>query len=231
MGEFENSSRIISRRRKKSCRKQHSPRICLVSSDNNVNNNNNDNLDVRNNGVLVTKVRVSKPLTLTGRKKVKELKLKVRESVDKVEEDRGDWDASGYSQTEVTVIDTSDPLWKFDKMLYRRNNVWKVGDTKGRGLIMSVDSNKRKVSMNENDDNVHKKKKKLKLKLCNSLSKLGDVEENGENKKKKKKKKKKLKLCNSSSYVDKEDDIVGSKSTQVNLFKLFRCVLKLILVP
>lgn len=159
MGEFENSSRIRCRRRQKSCRKQHSPQICLISSNNNVNNT-NDNLDARNKVVSVCKVRVSKPLTLTGRKKVKELKLKVRESVDKVvEEDRGDWDASGYSQTEVTVIDTSDPLWKFDKMLYRRNNVWKVGDTKGRGLKMSVDSNKRKVSVNENDDNVHKKKK------------------------------------------------------------------------
>ncbi|KVI04574.1 hypothetical protein Ccrd_017106 [Cynara cardunculus var. scolymus] len=193
MGEFQDSSRI---KRKKNCRKQQCPRICVLST-------NSDAQDVP-----VQKDKDSSPLlplTLTNRRKVKELnqELKVTERVEE-EEEKGYWDLSAYSQTEVTVIDTSVPSWKFEKMLYRRKNVWKVGDKKGKGL-MSGDRKKRKELMNENGD-VEKKK----LKHCSSSSKSGDVEEGGL----KKKKKKRLKACNSSKYVENDEAIVRSKSTQ-----------------
>ncbi|KAM7274180.1 hypothetical protein ACFE04_028844 [Oxalis oulophora] len=37
----------------------------------------------------------------------------------------------GFSRSEVTVIDTSFDVWKFDKLLFRKKNVWKVRDKKG----------------------------------------------------------------------------------------------------
>uniref|UniRef100_A0A2P2QEF7 Uncharacterized protein MANES_01G043100 n=1 Tax=Rhizophora mucronata TaxID=61149 RepID=A0A2P2QEF7_RHIMU len=37
-----------------------------------------------------------------------------------------------YSKSEVTVIDTSCEVWKFDKLVFRKKNVWKVRDKKGR---------------------------------------------------------------------------------------------------
>ncbi|KAM7278760.1 hypothetical protein ACFE04_005894 [Oxalis oulophora] len=36
-----------------------------------------------------------------------------------------------FSRSEVTVIDTSFDVWKFDKLLFRKKNVWKVRDKKG----------------------------------------------------------------------------------------------------
>lgn len=200
MGEFQDLSKI---KRKKSCRKQQCPRICVLST----------NSDAQE--VPVQKDKDSSPspvlpLTLTNRRKVKELnqELKVTERVEE-EEEKGYLDLSAYSQTEVTVIDTSVPSWKFEKMLYRRKNVWKVGDKKGKGL-MSGDRKKRKEILNENGD-VEKKK----LKLSSSSSKSRDAEEGGL----KKKKKKRLKACSSSKYVENEEAIVRSKSTQVNLFR------------
>lgn len=51
----------------------------------------------------------------------------------------------GFSRTEVTVIDTSYESWKFEKLLYRRKNVWKVRDKKGRSENVGG-KKKRKVS-------------------------------------------------------------------------------------
>ena len=72
------------------------------------------------------------------------------------EEEKGHLDLLGCSQTEFTVIDTSLPSWKFEKMLHRRKNVRKLGE-KGKGLKRRD----RKKSLNENsearlrdDDNV-----------------------------------------------------------------------------
>ncbi|KAM7274554.1 hypothetical protein ACFE04_016420 [Oxalis oulophora] len=36
-----------------------------------------------------------------------------------------------FSRSEVTVIDTSFDVWKFDKLFFRKKNVWKVRDKKG----------------------------------------------------------------------------------------------------
>ncbi|XP_023770742.3 uncharacterized protein LOC111919389 [Lactuca sativa] len=207
MGEFQDLSRI---KRKKRCRKQQCPRICIVSTNSNVQN------------VPVGKDRVSSPppspspfpWTLSNRRTAKEVNRELKVSGHVEEEEKGHWDLTAYSQTEVTVIDTSVPSWKFENMLYRRKNVWKVGDKKGKGLMTS-DRKKRKERLNENGD-VEKKK----LKLCSSLSKSGNAEQGGENKKKKKKKKKKLKMCNSSKYEDKEESMARSKSPQEKIEEL-----------
>lgn len=190
MGELQDLSRI---KRKKSGRKQQCPRICVVST----------NSDAQN--VPVVNVRASSPLPLTLKKKrtVKEVnqRLKATEHVEEGEdEEKAHWDLRAYSKTEVTVIDTSVPSWKFEKMLYRRKNVWKLGDKKGKGL-MTGDKKKRKGIPYENGDS-----QKKKLKLCSSLSKSGNAEEGEE--KKKKKKKKKLKM------FDKEESMARSKSVQ-----------------
>ncbi|KAK1366390.1 hypothetical protein POM88_041951 [Heracleum sosnowskyi] len=61
------------------------------------------------------------------------------------EEDTCRTDLSRFSRTEVTVIDTSVENWKFEKMLFRRKNVWKVRDKKCKS-VSNVDRKKRKGS-------------------------------------------------------------------------------------
>nr|GEW41344.1 hypothetical protein [Tanacetum cinerariifolium] len=108
---------------------------------------------------------------------------------EEVEEAWGDF--GGFTETEVTVIDTSVASWKFEKVLYRRKNEWRVGE-------------KRRRDGGEEDGDGEKKKKNKKLKLCGEW-KARD-KENGE---KTKQKKKKLK------FVNKEGDVAGSKFVQV----------------
>ncbi|KAF5795485.1 hypothetical protein HanXRQr2_Chr08g0340201 [Helianthus annuus] len=155
MGECEEQSRI---KMEKSCRnrKQLCPRVHVVLA----------NSDVRND-TAARKDRVS----LSSGRKVKEVS-QVKECVGVGEgegEEKGgrDCDLSAYSQTEVTVIDTSVPCWKFEKVLYRSKNVWKVGDRKGKGLMNG--DKKRKERVSESGGDVPKKKLKKKMKLSNSL--------------------------------------------------------------
>ncbi|KAK7317078.1 hypothetical protein RJT34_01007 [Clitoria ternatea] len=47
--------------------------------------------------------------------------------------DRGEEEGNelkGFTKSEVTVIDTSCPGWKVDKLVFRKNNVWKVRERK-----------------------------------------------------------------------------------------------------
>lgn len=50
------------------------------------------------------------------------------------EEENGDDDGGdelkGFTRSEVTVIDTSCPGWKVDKLVFRKKNVWKVRERK-----------------------------------------------------------------------------------------------------
>lgn len=64
-------------------------------------------------------------------------------ALDDEEEDTCRTDLSKFSRTEVTVIDTSVENWKFEKLLFRRKNVWKVRDKKCKSVI-NVDRKKRK---------------------------------------------------------------------------------------
>ncbi|KAG1365690.1 hypothetical protein COCNU_12G006900 [Cocos nucifera] len=54
-------------------------------------------------------------------------------------------DLSTYSKTEVTVIDTSSPGWKSEKLIFRKGMVWKVRDKK----LWNVCRKKRKVGLVE----------------------------------------------------------------------------------
>ncbi|CAL1366525.1 unnamed protein product [Linum trigynum] len=50
----------------------------------------------------------------------------------------GDRELKGYSRSEVTVIDTSYEVWKFDKLVFRKKNVWKVRDKKGKSWMSAA---------------------------------------------------------------------------------------------
>ncbi|KAL3524465.1 hypothetical protein ACH5RR_017299 [Cinchona calisaya] len=60
------------------------------------------------------------------------------------EEENGYGILSGFSRTEVTVIDTSFPSWKFEKMLFRKKNSWKVRDKKGKMINCGKKKKKKK---------------------------------------------------------------------------------------
>ncbi|EPS62702.1 hypothetical protein M569_12088 [Genlisea aurea] len=59
---------------------------------------------------------------------------------------------SGFSRTEVTVIDTSCAVWKLEKLLYRKRNVWKVRDRKGNGEV--PESKRRRKLINGGSEDI-----------------------------------------------------------------------------
>ncbi|CAH8360856.1 unnamed protein product [Eruca vesicaria subsp. sativa] len=82
------------------------------------------------------------------------------EDDDVMEEEEGEKDLVGFSRSEVTVIDTSFKIWKVEKVVFRRRNVWKVRDKKGnsRGVV----SLKKKKTIKVKKKKMLKKKKKRK---------------------------------------------------------------------
>ncbi|XP_058010077.1 uncharacterized protein LOC110635661 isoform X2 [Hevea brasiliensis] len=71
-----------------------------------------------------------------------------------------DRELKGYSRSEVTVIDTSFEVWKFDKLVFRRKNIWKVRDKKGKSW--GVGTKKRKGNHLESGNGDVGSKKKAK---------------------------------------------------------------------
>lgn len=69
-----------------------------------------------------------------------------------------DRELKGYSRSEVTVIDTSFEVWKFDKLVFRRKNVWKVRDKKGKSWTFGSKKRKRN-QLESGNGNVGMKKK------------------------------------------------------------------------
>lgn len=61
-------------------------------------------------------------------------------------------DLKAFSRSEVTVIDTSCASWKFDRMLFRRKNVWKVREKKRKGA--SAGMKKKRKAMSSCDENI-----------------------------------------------------------------------------
>ncbi|XP_024007117.1 uncharacterized protein LOC18012403 [Eutrema salsugineum] len=86
------------------------------------------------------------------------------------EEERGEKDLVGFSRSEVTVIDTSFKIWKSEKLVFRRRNVWKVRDKRGKSRVVSS----KKKTMKK-----LKKKKKKKKRKCD----VDDGENSGKCKK------------------------------------------------
>ncbi|KAJ8774645.1 hypothetical protein K2173_017091 [Erythroxylum novogranatense] len=74
--------------------------------------------------------------------------------------DGGDKELKGYSRSEVTVIDTSCVVWKFDKLVFRKKHTWKIRDKKSRSWFGGTKKRK-KLDMGPGDvnGNVGPKKK------------------------------------------------------------------------
>ncbi|KAI3457938.1 hypothetical protein Pfo_014601 [Paulownia fortunei] len=132
---------------KKTARKQANPRICAFS-----NNGSDENNNVASEKAMVSRSGDSN----SGVEGVKELAQRENEG----EEDGRDGNLSGFSRTEVTVIDTSYELWKFEKLLYRKKNVWKVRDKKGKSESMGS-KKKRKVNWGAEEDQCKGKKQNI----------------------------------------------------------------------
>lgn len=89
------------------------------------------------------------------------------------EKEKGEKELVGYSRSEVTVIDTSCAVWKSDKLVYRRKNVWKVRDKKGKSRVFGRKKKRKDNTMPE--DNVGgSKKAKLSTPELESHSRKAD---------------------------------------------------------
>ncbi|XP_042985657.1 ABC transporter F family member 4-like isoform X1 [Carya illinoinensis] len=92
------------------------------------------------------------------------------------EEDKGERELVGYSRSEVTVIDTSFGVWKSDKVVYRRKNMWKVRQK--REKVRSFGRKKRKLGSgvrdydNGDDENFGGVMKKTKVSSSESVAAL-----------------------------------------------------------
>lgn len=59
-----------------------------------------------------------------------------------VEGEDGEEDFKGFTKSEITVIDTSCPVWKVDKFVFRRNNVWKIRERKQKNKFVAKKKSK-----------------------------------------------------------------------------------------
>ncbi|KAL5075439.1 hypothetical protein RYX36_014423 [Vicia faba] len=59
-----------------------------------------------------------------------------------VEDNDGEEDFKGFTRSEVTVIDTSCPRWKVDKLVFRKNTVWKVRERKSKTKLFANKNSK-----------------------------------------------------------------------------------------
>lgn len=134
--------------RKKSSRKQRNPKMCLLPSPLSV-----ERRDEGAVAVVVTAPTRNNDSHLMENKDlaVSDVKLKTEGNGECVDgegdkcNNGGDLLGLGYSRTEVTIIDSSCvSSWKFEKLLFRKKNVWKVRDKKGKSR--NVGRKKRKSS-------------------------------------------------------------------------------------
>ncbi|XP_073286741.1 uncharacterized protein [Primulina huaijiensis] len=133
---------------KRFCRKQVNPRLCAFSDNGNAVIDNFDTEKTSANAASRSGDSYGGPEDLNESDERK---------------DEGDWrdvDFPGFSRTEVTVIDTSYEQWKFEKLLLRKKNVWKVRDNKKTSEIWGS-KKRRKLSGCIEDDRHAKKKHKV----------------------------------------------------------------------
>ncbi|XP_028790781.1 uncharacterized protein LOC114746691 [Neltuma alba] len=67
----------------------------------------------------------------------------------------------GFSKSEVTMIDTSCPGWKAEKFVFRKGNVWKVRERKGKSKSFSKKKNKGTLGFVNHDSAGAKKEPKF----------------------------------------------------------------------
>ncbi|KAF7149473.1 hypothetical protein RHSIM_Rhsim03G0215300 [Rhododendron simsii] len=129
-------------RGKKCSRKQPNPRVCAISTSSNVetvpSSGENSCADVKERSERLRAAR--------------------EENADFEEDEDCYDDLSGFSRTEVTVIDSSCASWKNEKLLFRRKNMWRVREKKSRSV--RVGAKKRKGRPLEEESGGGEKKQK-----------------------------------------------------------------------
>lgn len=138
---------------KKVSRKQSNPRPFAASTSSELNNVSGPGDELckekfaspKSNGLCRAEMKIVKS-------KVKQLE-QGRNLVPVEEEVNINSTVMGFSRSEITVIDTSCTPWKFDKLLLRQKNVWKVRD-KGTKTTYLGKKKKKKRNENAEDDNV-----------------------------------------------------------------------------
>ncbi|KAF8412052.1 hypothetical protein HHK36_000005 [Tetracentron sinense] len=145
-------------REKKSSRKQRNPKICVFSASASVDNSSLDGVVRRVEGVpAMSPPSADNSVTEVERTGGRSKQKKKRASI--AVEGKSQADRSAYSRAEVTIIDTSSPLWKFEKLLCRKGNVWKVRDKKWKSKNVSVFKKKRKLSQSDREVGGKRKRK------------------------------------------------------------------------
>ncbi|KAB5557240.1 hypothetical protein DKX38_008149 [Salix brachista] len=150
----EESSRL-SRKKEKVPRKQTKPKFCFISG-----NNRSLNSDKNSNNV--------------------DCGVDDDDDEEDVDEEKGfgvsgDKELKGYSRSEVTVIDTSCQVWKFDKLVFRKKNVWKVRDKKEKSWVFGGKKRKGNDLESANGNGAKKKAKVSNLEVGSSKD-VNDVE-------------------------------------------------------
>ncbi|XP_039025303.1 uncharacterized protein LOC120158554 isoform X2 [Hibiscus syriacus] len=160
MGEQAPTSRFS---KKKSSRKQTNPRICIFNTPdvNSTEERKSSSDNVRKDKDVLVSTR-----SLSSREEAKR-ESEQRSQNNNVEgeeeegEDKGEAERElvGYSRSEATVIDTSCKEWKADKLIFKRKNIWKVKDKKGKSR--AIGRKKRKPPPPSQDNCVCNKKPKI----------------------------------------------------------------------
>ncbi|KAJ6748721.1 FANTOM PROTEIN [Salix purpurea] len=169
----EESSRL-SRKKEKVPRKQTKPKFCFISG-------NNSGIDSLN---CVRKDQNFLAVTgsLNSDKNSNNVDCGVDDDDDEedVDEEKGfgvsgDKELKGYSRSEVTVIDTSCQVWKFDKLVFRKKNVWKVRDKKEKSWVFGGKKRKGNDLESANGNGAKKKAKVSNLEVGSSKD-VNDVQ-------------------------------------------------------
>lgn len=140
----------ISSRKTRSGRKQKNPKPCVISNE-------SDDPE-------------TSPSTADDNSDKEGDKKKLGFDLEKNKKWKGGF-ISGYSRADVMIIDTSASIWKSDKWVFRKGNVWKVRDkiSRCRKVIRMRKKRKSNNQLSDNENGDKKKKKKERL-LKNSQS-------------------------------------------------------------
>lgn len=135
---------------KKCPRKQTNPKFFVTSS-------------LRNNSIdCCARKDDNAPATNSFSNDAAELKKENMDCCDVEEEkDNGGNELRGFSKSEVTVIDTSCSGWKVEKFVFRKNNVWKVRERKGKSKFFAKKKSKGSFGFDNHNSAIGKKEPKL----------------------------------------------------------------------
>ncbi|XVF53287.1 hypothetical protein PTKIN_Ptkin05aG0087300 [Pterospermum kingtungense] len=171
MGEQAQWSRFS---RKKTSRKQTNPGICIIKMPN---VNSFEEQKSSSDSVRRGENIFASTASLNSREEeaMRESKENVEEEDEEEDEEeeeekeKGERELLGYSRSEVTVIDTSCDVWKADKLIFRRKNIWKVKDKKGKSRAVGRKKRKAPPAPPPFDDNNN-------IGICNKKRKISSLE-------------------------------------------------------